>query len=623
MPRGSWLVTGRRTYYDVFAERITDNDLPSFADLQAKARVAARRRPPTDAVRARQPREHRRGVRGRVSRRPPRSAESIEQRRGLRVVPASLGGADDDRTRSWRGIAMATRSTSTDPFATESTLANSPNAAVRALGYRLHPRRWACATSRCARSSTWRPFGRHTLGTGLEVHALVTDWAWGISGDRNQSAANGSCSASAARACPTSSTRRVATTRVGGWVEDEWQASSALAARGRPPDRLEQSVGRDAGVAARQGDVRVRAHDAAEALPRAGSPRAPATRNCCNPTTSSTSRTRRPPGLRSAQSGHAIAGIEHDIGAAITARVEAYYKTFDRLVVGRLETPDETAARVAQYAFPADAGVERADCAADHDGAGQRQHGRVVRIRCLPGETAADRTRDAERLGVVHLGPGLVAAGTRPRASVRLRPPPCAERGLLVAVQPALGSGDDAAGGVGLSGHVPRRRASRADARRGRGRRRTRQPGAASRLDGPATCGPSTTATSSNLNAARLPMFARLDLRLTYRTSPTSRWSFYGRGHQRAEPRQRRQHDARPRLRPHERPARDRLRPGRRPPPAAFLRDSRPLLITRRRARTDPASTRVPAPPRDRAKIMGSGVARRPVRLQSPSQVSR
>ena len=37
LPSGSWLVTGRRTYYDVFAERVTDSDLPSFDDVQAKA----------------------------------------------------------------------------------------------------------------------------------------------------------------------------------------------------------------------------------------------------------------------------------------------------------------------------------------------------------------------------------------------------------------------------------------------------------------------------------------------------------------------------------------------------------------------------------------------------------
>ena len=34
--RGSWLVSGRRTYYDLVAERFTDSDLPSFEDLQGK-----------------------------------------------------------------------------------------------------------------------------------------------------------------------------------------------------------------------------------------------------------------------------------------------------------------------------------------------------------------------------------------------------------------------------------------------------------------------------------------------------------------------------------------------------------------------------------------------------------
>ncbi len=37
---GSWLVTGRRTWYDAVAGQFTDNDLPSFGDLQGKAVVS-------------------------------------------------------------------------------------------------------------------------------------------------------------------------------------------------------------------------------------------------------------------------------------------------------------------------------------------------------------------------------------------------------------------------------------------------------------------------------------------------------------------------------------------------------------------------------------------------------
>src|SRR6185436_11794021 len=34
--QGSWLATARRTYYDLVAERVVDQDLPSFDDAQIK-----------------------------------------------------------------------------------------------------------------------------------------------------------------------------------------------------------------------------------------------------------------------------------------------------------------------------------------------------------------------------------------------------------------------------------------------------------------------------------------------------------------------------------------------------------------------------------------------------------
>jgi hypothetical protein len=57
--------------------------------------------------------------------------------------------------------------------------------------------------------------------------------------------------------------------------------------------------------------------------------------------------------LTSERSLHVIGGIEHAWTSAVTARIEAYSKTFDRLIVGQLETPAETAARIAPYDFPA------------------------------------------------------------------------------------------------------------------------------------------------------------------------------------------------------------------------------------------------------------------------------
>jgi hypothetical protein len=56
--------------------------------------------------------------------------------------------------------------------------------------------------------------------------------------------------------------------------------------------------------------------------------------------------------LTSQRSLHVLGAIEHALTSSVTARIEAYSKTFDRLIVGRLETPAETAARIAPYAFP-------------------------------------------------------------------------------------------------------------------------------------------------------------------------------------------------------------------------------------------------------------------------------
>ena len=56
--------------------------------------------------------------------------------------------------------------------------------------------------------------------------------------------------------------------------------------------------------------------------------------------------------LRSERAWHALAAIERRTGSGVTLRLEGYYKDFDRLVLGRLETPAEVASRVATYDFP-------------------------------------------------------------------------------------------------------------------------------------------------------------------------------------------------------------------------------------------------------------------------------
>ena len=51
---------------------------------------------------------------------------------------------------------------------------------------------------------------------------------------------------------------------------------------------------------------------------------------------------------------HAMLGVEHDVAPGFVLRVEGYYKRFDQLIVGRLETEAEREARVATYDYPAE-----------------------------------------------------------------------------------------------------------------------------------------------------------------------------------------------------------------------------------------------------------------------------
>ena len=51
---------------------------------------------------------------------------------------------------------------------------------------------------------------------------------------------------------------------------------------------------------------------------------------------------------------HLVVGVEQDLGADLTARVEGYYKWFDDLLIGRLETKAERRDRISQYDFPQD-----------------------------------------------------------------------------------------------------------------------------------------------------------------------------------------------------------------------------------------------------------------------------
>src|SRR5687768_2102657 len=64
-------------------------------------------------------------------------------------------------------------------------------------------------------------------------------------------------------------------------------------------------------------------------------------------------------GLRSERAWQTIVGVERRFTSGLLARVELYDKRLSRLILGRLETPEELAQRVQSYDFPASLADER------------------------------------------------------------------------------------------------------------------------------------------------------------------------------------------------------------------------------------------------------------------------
>ncbi len=230
-------------------------------------------------------------------------------------------------------------------------------------------------------------------------------------------------------------------------------------------------------------------------------------------------------GLASERSFHVLGAVERDMGAGMLGRVEAYYKTFDDLIVGRLETPAENAARVALYDFPADlaSSVPRAPQITTNpvNGATGRSYGFDVYLARKPSSASErfsgwasytwgradldgygrrypfyyDRRHALSLVGTYRVKRWLDVGATARLASGFPYTP-------VVGLRVAADSETDDAGNV--LRYFPQTDAN-----------------------GLYVWTPDLGSTE-NLNEARLPVFARVDLRATFRPSwAANRWQFY------------------------------------------------------------------------------------------------
>ena len=349
---GSWLVSGRRTYYDLVAERFTKSDLPSFQDVQAKGvwnpkpghrltLFTLRSRERTDATFDDSDSDDAITI-GDTSRNDVAAVSYL----------APLGARASSRTvAAWYQYddALDVDGSERD----RSQRSNSPSDEAGAYGREVvvFTRDLSVRDVSVRQEFTVQAGSRHLFETGFDVHALRTGWGWTIGAETTRDRANGSdIMGGAGLPSLLRSTRD--TTRAAVWFQDRYQPRAGV--RLEPGLRIDRSGLAGETIASPRLGVRV------ELTPRTRL-RGAIGRYTQSPGYEKLLQSDYFVDLTSADSGqitserslHVIGAIERALTSSVTGRIEAYVKTFDRLIVGRLETPAETAARVAPYAFPA------------------------------------------------------------------------------------------------------------------------------------------------------------------------------------------------------------------------------------------------------------------------------
>jgi outer membrane receptor for ferrienterochelin and colicin len=335
--KGTWLATTRRTYYDLVAERVIDQDLPSFDDMQIKTawQLPGGRR---------------------------LSLLGLRSRETTDITPEA--DADDEgsaKILSRNDLAAATlvspigraSSTSIVSFSRntdlidvredeESAGSDEPEQFNRELSI----------DDVSLREELRLPTGgRHQLEAGTEWHQLRTHVSFTTFDDRDPFGffRFGSFWLGGVFPDHVDDTRR--TWRGGAWLEDRITLGPKVTVS--PGIRWDWSgLTSHASVSPRLSAVV--ALNSATRLTAAGGlfTQSPGYEKVLQADHFTDLTGSDQLDLRPERATHMIVGVDRDLGG-LQARVETYYKGFSDLITGRLETEDERLDRVARYNFPA------------------------------------------------------------------------------------------------------------------------------------------------------------------------------------------------------------------------------------------------------------------------------
>ncbi len=523
--QGSWLVSGRRTYYDLVAERFVDADLPSFNDLQGRGVWPLKSGGQFSVF-------------GLLSR---ESTDAEFGNGGSQSAVIRTKARNDLVAISWQrpfGARVSSRTVASwylnrddidfdGRFETGARRTNAPvSNNSESLSDLIFTRRLAVRDAAVRQDTTIQVSRAHVLDAGLEVHVLATQWGWRIDGERNPGVSNGS-SIQGGTGLPALLDSARDSWRFGAWLSDVWMVRPWL--RVEPGLRLDKtSVTGRASLSPRASLLvdltsRTRLRVAGGAFTQSpGYEKLLQSDYFVNLTSEDDAR------VRPERARHAVVGLEHTLAPGVVARVEGYYKSFRDLVIGRLETAAEIDARTSAYDFPAalasEVPREAQILSTPVNGGRGRASGVEVYVarqsvssspRALTGWVSYTRSRAEKTL----YGITMPADYDRPHAFslvANLRLNAAFEIATTVRVQ----------SGFPYSPPVGVRVAAVQDLRDADGDgNRTELIPQVSRRQLVWTFDPGGV---SNLNSARLPLFSRVDARITYRPGwKGRRWQFY------------------------------------------------------------------------------------------------
>lgn len=346
---GSWVATARRTYYDLVANRIVGTKLPSFADVQTKSVWEPKRgsrvslftmlsREDTDAAfDGSAPGEH--GAIVAKTRNDVVSAR-YELQLGSRGTASS--------TISW--YRNTDRLNFDGSFKSENRTSNSIDASGTPLSTVTFSRDLTVKDVSVRQDIDVAGPGNQIIGAGFEIHRLNTGVDWVAAFDRSLGEGNGS-SVRGGAGLPDNLSSWKPTTRVGAWLQDRVPVGARLTLE--PGVRLDYSTfNAVAAVSPRlAGTLRI---DQATRLRASGGlyVQSPGWEKLLQSDYFVDLTPADHVNLANERSIHGVVSLERDMSATVIARVEGYYKTYADLMIGRLETEAERTARLAPYDFP-------------------------------------------------------------------------------------------------------------------------------------------------------------------------------------------------------------------------------------------------------------------------------